>query len=111
MALTRRFAQPLTQRELQVVSLVRKAMRNKEIAHKLSLTEGTVKEYLFMIFRKVGVKNRTELALWALEKERVKSRHELKPHFRRRDKFCTHHLHLQPVNSAHPASFTNSTVT
>jgi len=32
----------------------------------LHLTEGTVKEYLNRIFRKVGATNRTELAIWAI---------------------------------------------
>jgi DNA-binding CsgD family transcriptional regulator len=55
----------LSRREREVVNLVRQAKANKEIAYELSLTEGTIKEYLFTIFKKVGVKNRTELALWA----------------------------------------------
>ena len=42
------------------------AKLNKEIAHELHLTEGTVKEYLNRIFRKLGMSNRTELAVWAL---------------------------------------------
>jgi len=53
----------LTPRELQVIALVRKAKTNKAIAYELCLTEGTVKEYLFRIFRKLNVGNRTELAL------------------------------------------------
>lgn len=53
----------LTFRERQVVMLVREAKANKEIAHALHLTEGTIKEYLHRVFRKLGVKNRTELAL------------------------------------------------
>jgi DNA-binding CsgD family transcriptional regulator len=56
----------LSLREKQVVALVRQAKLNKEIAHDLHLTEGTVKEYMNRIFRKLEVKNRTELALWAL---------------------------------------------
>ena len=55
----------LTLRERQVVSLVRFGKLNKEIAYELNLTEGTIKEYLNRIFRKVDVKNRTELAVWA----------------------------------------------
>ena len=50
-------------RETQVVALVRQAKANKEIAYELSLTEGTVKEYLARIYRKLQVRNRTELAL------------------------------------------------
>ena len=56
----------LSFRERQVVDLVSKALLNKEIAWELHLTEGTVKEYMIRIFRKVGVKNRTELAVWAV---------------------------------------------
>ena len=57
---------PLSFRERQVVNLVCKAKLNKEIAYELHLTEGTIKEYLYRIFKKVAVSNRTELAVWAL---------------------------------------------
>ena len=56
----------LTFREKQIIQLVYQAKLNKEIAHELHLSEGTIKEYLHRIFRKVGVKNRTDLALWSL---------------------------------------------
>jgi DNA-binding NarL/FixJ family response regulator len=56
----------LSFREKQVVDLVCKGKQNKQIAHELHLTEGTVKEYLTRIFRKVGSTSRTELAIWAI---------------------------------------------
>jgi len=56
----------LSFRERQVVKLVCQAKLNKEIAFELHLAEGTIKEYLNRIFRKVGASNRTELAIWAL---------------------------------------------
>ena len=56
----------LSFREKQIVDLVRQAKANKEIAFELHLSEGTVKEYLNRIFRKLEVKSRTELAIWAL---------------------------------------------
>ena len=56
----------LSFREKQVVNLVSQAKLNKEIAYELHLTEGTIKEYLNRIFRKLGITNRTELAVWAL---------------------------------------------
>jgi DNA-binding CsgD family transcriptional regulator len=56
---------PLSFRERQVVALIRQAKTNKEIAYELCLTEGTIKEYLYRIFRKLAVTNRTELALRA----------------------------------------------
>jgi len=57
----------LTFRERQVVSLVSLAKLNKEIAYELHLSEGTIKEYLNRIFRKLGISNRTELAVWAVK--------------------------------------------
>jgi len=59
----------LSFREKQVVNLICKAKLNKEIAYELHLTEGTVKEYLNRIFRKVGASNRTELAVWAIRNQ------------------------------------------
>jgi DNA-binding CsgD family transcriptional regulator len=56
----------LSFREKQVIDLVSQAKLNKEIAYELHLTEGTIKEYLHRIFRKIGTANRTELAVWAL---------------------------------------------
>ena len=53
----------LSFREQQIVALIRQAKTNKEIAYDLCLAEGTVKEYLYRIFRKLAVTNRTELAL------------------------------------------------
>ena len=55
----------LTLREKQVVDLVSQAKLNKEIAYELHLSEGTIKEYLNKVYRKLGVKNRTELAVWS----------------------------------------------
>jgi DNA-binding NarL/FixJ family response regulator len=66
---TPKACQSLSFREKQVVRLVRQAKLNKEIAYDLHLSEGTIKEYLNKIFRKIGVKNRTELAVWALTHE------------------------------------------
>jgi DNA-binding NarL/FixJ family response regulator len=51
------------------VRLVQQAKSNKEIAYELCLTVGTVKEYLYRIFRKLQVANRTELALRGRELE------------------------------------------
>jgi two-component system, NarL family, nitrate/nitrite response regulator NarL len=52
----------LTPREREIVSFLRQGMRNKQIAHEMSITEGTVKIYLFRLFHKLGVRNRFELA-------------------------------------------------
>ena len=57
----------LAPRERQLVGFVRKGLRNREIAAELGVTEGTVKVYLHAIFEKLGVGNRTELAIRADE--------------------------------------------
>ena len=56
---------PLTPRERELVELVRQGLRNRDIAGRLGVTEGTVKVYLHSIFDKVGVASRTELAIRA----------------------------------------------
>jgi len=60
----------LSFREKQIVALIQQAKSNKEIAFELCLTVGTVKEYIYHIFRKLGVANRTELALRGMAQER-----------------------------------------
>jgi two-component system nitrate/nitrite response regulator NarP len=40
-------------------------MRNRNVASELGITEGTVKVYLHRIYEKLGVSNRTELAIYA----------------------------------------------
>ena len=53
----------LTPREKAIANLVSQGMRNREIADELGMTEGSVKVYLHRIYEKLGVNNRTELAL------------------------------------------------
>lgn len=57
----------LSNRERELIRLVRQGLKNREIAGRLKTTEGTVKAYLHAIFDKVGVENRTELAMKAPE--------------------------------------------
>ena len=56
---------PLAPRERQIATQIGRGLRNKEIAEALAMSEGTVKVYLHAIYQKLGVKNRTELALLA----------------------------------------------
>ena len=58
---------PLTRRERDLVGLLAEGLKNKELAYQLGLTEGTVKVYLARLFRKVGAKDRFELAMFALK--------------------------------------------
>lgn len=56
----------LTSREEQVVALVADGLSNRHVAAELGLSEHTVKKYLFRIFEKLGISNRVELVLYAM---------------------------------------------
>jgi two-component system nitrate/nitrite response regulator NarP len=57
----------LTRRQGQIVSLVSRGFKNKEIATAMGITEGTVKVYLYKLFRKLGVNDRLDMALYGLK--------------------------------------------
>jgi two-component system nitrate/nitrite response regulator NarL len=56
----------LTDRELEVIAAIVAAYSNREIATKLGISEKTVKRHLTNVFEKLGVSNRLELALFAM---------------------------------------------
>jgi two-component system, NarL family, nitrate/nitrite response regulator NarL len=64
-AAARETARILTPRESEIVNMVAQGLRNKVIAERLSITEGTVKIHLHNIYEKVKVDGRLELVLWA----------------------------------------------
>lgn len=57
----------LTRREGQIVTLVAQGLKNKELGVALNISEGTVKVYLSRLFKKLGLKDRFELALFGLK--------------------------------------------
>jgi two-component system nitrate/nitrite response regulator NarL len=56
----------LSKRELDVVRCVSEGMTNRDVASRLGLSEHTVKNYMFRTFDKLGVSNRSELILYAM---------------------------------------------
>ena len=58
--------EPLTPREREIVRSVAQGLRNAEVAQRLSISEVTVKTHLNNIFQKLGLRDRTELALYAI---------------------------------------------
>ena len=56
---------PLTTREREIVLVLSEGVTNKEIGRRLSLAEGTAKVHLHHIYRKLGIANRTALAVLA----------------------------------------------
>ena len=51
---------PLTSRRHEILPLLAEGMPNKQIAGMLSVTEGTIKQHLKDLFRRLGVRNRTQ---------------------------------------------------
>ena len=57
----------LKETEWKIIALVGSGMSNKEIAAKLSLSEGTVRNMLSIILSKLELRDRTQLAIWAVQ--------------------------------------------
>jgi DNA-binding NarL/FixJ family response regulator len=57
----------LTRTEWKVIEQVEFGASNKEIAEKLNLSEGTVRNYLSAVLNKLGLRDRTQLAIWAVQ--------------------------------------------
>ena len=55
----------LTSREREIVFALAEGLSNKDVGRRLNLSEGTVKVHLHNIYGKLGVKNRTALAVLA----------------------------------------------
>ncbi len=53
-----------SEREQQVIQLVAQGLKNSEVAAVIGTTEHVVKNYLRVIYDKLGLWNRVELALW-----------------------------------------------
>ena len=60
-------AEPLNAREREILRLVAQGLSNREIAERLSLAQGTVKNYVTTILQKLGARDRTQAALRARE--------------------------------------------
>ena len=63
----RPLAEPLTERETQIVRMVVEGMSNKAIANRLGRGEGTIKSHLRNIYRKLQVRTRAEAAAHAVQ--------------------------------------------
>ena len=59
--------EPLSERELDILKVLAQGHTNKEIAERLHLAEGTVKNYVTSILQKIGARDRTQAALRARE--------------------------------------------
>lgn len=62
----------ITNSEWKVIKLISSGMSNKEIATKLYLSEGSVRNYLSSILKKLDLRDRTQLAIWGVQTGVVK---------------------------------------
>jgi DNA-binding NarL/FixJ family response regulator len=68
----------LTSRERQIVRFVAMGLRNAEVAAKLAITEATVKKHLNNIFQKLNIRDRVEVALYAMRAGLVNLQHRFR---------------------------------
>ncbi len=59
----------INEREKNVIELVAKGLNNKEISEQLFLSEGTVRNYISTILEKLELRDRTQLAVFYLERK------------------------------------------
>jgi len=64
-ASTRPASQTLSEREVQVLRLVAAGLTNREIGQRLYLSEGTVKNHVSKVLERLGLRDRTQAALYA----------------------------------------------
>ncbi|MBM7562401.1 response regulator [Fusibacter tunisiensis] len=57
----------LTKRELEVLKLIAQGINNRDISGQLFISEKTVKNHISSIFKKLGVNDRTQAALYAIK--------------------------------------------
>lgn len=70
---TSRALEVLTNRETEILGCLTEGSPNKMIARQLGITEATVKIHVKSLIRKIGVQNRTQAALWAIQVGYVKN--------------------------------------
>jgi PAS domain S-box-containing protein len=62
---------PLTPREIEVLGLIANGSSNSEVAKVLSISAHTVKSHVMNIMDKLGVKDRTQAAVWAVRRKLI----------------------------------------
>lgn len=58
-----------TNKENEIIKLVAQGLTNKEVAQRLNISKGTVRNYIHVIYDKTGTWNRAELTVWYLQRQ------------------------------------------
>jgi DNA-binding NarL/FixJ family response regulator len=66
----------ISRQELQIITCIIKGLSNREIGKSLALKEGTVRNYISAILEKTGLKNRTQIAVYASNAGLIKEEQE-----------------------------------
>jgi DNA-binding NarL/FixJ family response regulator len=66
----------ISRQELQIIVCIAKGLSNREIGEYLTLKEGTVRNYITSILEKTGLKNRTQIAVYACNRGLIKEDRE-----------------------------------
>jgi ATP/maltotriose-dependent transcriptional regulator MalT len=61
----------LTEREIEILGLISNGFSNVEVGRVLAISPHTVKSHVINIFEKLGVKDRTQAAVWAAKHKLV----------------------------------------
>jgi two-component system nitrate/nitrite response regulator NarL len=59
----------LTDRQLEITKLVVRGLSNREIAHRLAISEGTVKSHLHKLYERLGIRGRVDLVLYSQNRD------------------------------------------
>lgn len=59
----------LTNREKEILRLIKDGMSNSDVSASLELSEHTVKSHLYNVYKKIGVRNRMEASNWARDRQ------------------------------------------
>ncbi|MCY4177661.1 MAG: response regulator transcription factor [Endozoicomonadaceae bacterium] len=89
----------LTPQQFRILSMVGEGLLNKQIAHELAITEATVKAHLTTLFKKLGVRNRTQ-AVIALKTLEISD--EETAFFNPQDADNSHKMPLTQTQNSHP---------
>ena len=64
----------LTTQERTITVLIKRGFTNAQIAERLTIEVGTVKNHVHHILQKLGLRSRTEVAVWVSERKRTRQR-------------------------------------